>query len=153
MPHENQDSELVVQQDGPVVQVTMNRPQALNALSLEMIRILAAGLEQWQKDTGVKAVFIEGAGDKAFCAGGTATGPRPAAGSSWSSFFATFAIIWSSVANRPARLSGDGSEEDSIGAGGMGASPLAAPASSSPPGNGVNAAFEGAPSMSAAAIV
>ncbi len=70
MASENLDNELVVQQDGPVVQVTLNRPDALNALSFEMIRILAAGLGSWADDEGVKAVFVHGAGDKAFCAGG-----------------------------------------------------------------------------------
>ncbi|MCB9991314.1 MAG: enoyl-CoA hydratase/isomerase family protein [Rhodospirillales bacterium] len=70
MPFEPHDMELVVQQDGPVVQVTMNRPGALNALSLEMIRMFAAGLKSWEEDDSVKAVIITGAGDRAFCAGG-----------------------------------------------------------------------------------
>jgi len=64
------DAELLVQQDGPLVQAIMNRPAALNALSLEMIRMFAAGLERWRNDRTVKAIFISGAGGKAFCAGG-----------------------------------------------------------------------------------
>lgn len=70
MPDNERDAELVVQQEGCAVQVTMNRPSALNALSLEMIRLFTAGLERWESDENAKAVFIIGAGDKAFCAGG-----------------------------------------------------------------------------------
>ncbi len=67
---DNSDIELIVQQEGSVVQVTMNRPAVLNALSLEMIRILSAKLPQWEEDDSVKAVFIKGSEDRAFCAGG-----------------------------------------------------------------------------------
>ena len=67
---DHNDTELVVQQEGPVVQVTMNRPAALNALSLEMIRLFSACLTRCAADDSVKAVFIKGAGGRAFCAGG-----------------------------------------------------------------------------------
>jgi enoyl-CoA hydratase/carnithine racemase len=50
--------------------ITLNRPSALNALSLEMIERLRTLLSQHAADTDVNAVLISGAGDKAFCAGG-----------------------------------------------------------------------------------
>lgn len=54
--------------------VTLNRPRALNALSLPMIRALAAALLAWRDDPAVKAVAIRGMGKEgpfgAFCAGG-----------------------------------------------------------------------------------
>ncbi|MGF1592919.1 MAG: enoyl-CoA hydratase/isomerase family protein [Kiloniellaceae bacterium] len=50
--------------------ITLNRPRALNALTLEMIRAIAPQLVAWQEDSTVKAVVIRGAGDRAFCAGG-----------------------------------------------------------------------------------
>lgn len=50
--------------------VTLNRPKSLNALTLEMIRALAPQLDAWAKDSAIKAVAIQGAGDRAFCAGG-----------------------------------------------------------------------------------
>jgi enoyl-CoA hydratase/carnithine racemase len=50
--------------------ITLNRPSALNALSLEMIERLRTLLSQHAADTDVYAVLISGAGDKAFCAGG-----------------------------------------------------------------------------------
>lgn len=50
--------------------ITLNRPQALNALTHEMILALSEQLTVWEKDPDVKAVLIQGAGEKAFCAGG-----------------------------------------------------------------------------------
>lgn len=50
--------------------VTLNRPQALNALTLGMVRGLDAQLRAWVGDPAVHCVVIQGAGDRAFCAGG-----------------------------------------------------------------------------------
>lgn len=50
--------------------ITLNRPQALNALSHGMIVALYQQLATWAHDPDVKAVMIQGAGEKAFCAGG-----------------------------------------------------------------------------------
>jgi enoyl-CoA hydratase/carnithine racemase len=50
--------------------ITLNRPAALNALSLDMIVQLRLALEQFAADASVNAVLIKGAGEKAFCAGG-----------------------------------------------------------------------------------
>jgi enoyl-CoA hydratase/carnithine racemase len=50
--------------------ITLNRPAALNALSLEMIVQLRLSLDQFATDPNVNAVLIKGAGEKAFCAGG-----------------------------------------------------------------------------------
>lgn len=65
----NTDEILAVRQ-GSAVKVTLNRPAALNALSHHMIQRLAEGLAEWEKDPNVKVVIFEGAGGKAFCAGG-----------------------------------------------------------------------------------
>lgn len=50
--------------------LTLNRPAGLNALDLDMIRVLARQLAAWAEDDAVYAVVLRGAGDKAFCAGG-----------------------------------------------------------------------------------
>ncbi len=50
--------------------VTLNRPGALNALSLSMITGLRSMLQRFARDSDVRAVVLGGAGDKAFCAGG-----------------------------------------------------------------------------------
>jgi enoyl-CoA hydratase/carnithine racemase len=56
--------------DGKLGRVTLNVPATLNSLTLEMVDLLQAQLDQWRDDPRLAAVFIEGAGDKAFCAGG-----------------------------------------------------------------------------------
>jgi enoyl-CoA hydratase/carnithine racemase len=61
---------LVTSRDGRVGRILLNRPQALNALDLSMIRACAAMLETWREDPHIDAVVIAGAGDRAFCAGG-----------------------------------------------------------------------------------
>jgi enoyl-CoA hydratase/carnithine racemase len=53
-----------------VATVTLNRPAALNALTLGMLKGLASWLDAWEKDDGVRIVTLQGAGEKAFCAGG-----------------------------------------------------------------------------------
>src|SRR5262249_24408527 len=55
---------------GGVAYLTLTRPQALNALSLDMIRAITAALKGWENDAAVHAVVVAGAGGKAFCAGG-----------------------------------------------------------------------------------
>ncbi len=49
--------------------VELNRPRALNALNLNMVRAFSAKLDRWEKDQKVKGVIIKGTG-RAFCAGG-----------------------------------------------------------------------------------
>ena len=49
---------------------TLNAPQRLNALSLEMIDRLAPQLAAWAEDSEIVGVLLDGSGDKAFCAGG-----------------------------------------------------------------------------------
>jgi enoyl-CoA hydratase len=55
---------------GAIGRITLNRPAALNALDLAMITSMRAALEAWRDDPQVAAVVLEGAGDRAFCAGG-----------------------------------------------------------------------------------
>lgn len=50
--------------------ITLNRPRALNAITHGMVRSMWAQLNAWADDPAVRAVLIEGAGEKAFCAGG-----------------------------------------------------------------------------------
>jgi enoyl-CoA hydratase/carnithine racemase len=50
--------------------ITLDRPKALNSLSLDMVRALTAILLDWQRDTAVDAVVITSSSEKALCAGG-----------------------------------------------------------------------------------
>lgn len=50
--------------------ITLNKAASLNALNIEMVQLMTQCLHDWRHNSDVVAVFIEGAGDKAFCAGG-----------------------------------------------------------------------------------
>lgn len=62
--------EILFDRRGAVGFVTLNRPQALNALTLEMIQALDAHLADWDADDSIGCILVRGAGEKAFCAGG-----------------------------------------------------------------------------------
>src|SRR5260370_41537 len=64
------DSDLLVRSDGALRRITLNRPQALNAITLDMARAMTALLRQWESDPNVETVLFDGAGERAFCAGG-----------------------------------------------------------------------------------
>ncbi|MEC7594654.1 MAG: enoyl-CoA hydratase/isomerase family protein, partial [Pseudomonadota bacterium] len=49
---------------------TLNRPKALNALTHPMCLMMIEALENWRNDDDVKAIVVDGAGEKGFCAGG-----------------------------------------------------------------------------------
>ena len=70
---------VVARRQGRIGHVTLNRPQALNALDPAMIETLDATLDAWRADPEVHAVVIEGAGRRAFCAGGDVRALRDAA--------------------------------------------------------------------------
>jgi enoyl-CoA hydratase len=50
--------------------ITLDRPGALNALTLTMVREMRRALDAWEADPAVARVIVAGAGEKAFCAGG-----------------------------------------------------------------------------------
>jgi enoyl-CoA hydratase len=60
---------IVVERDGAVATVRLNRPQVLNALNLQMLEELAGAFAQLDGDEAVRAVIVTGAGPKAFAAG------------------------------------------------------------------------------------
>ncbi len=55
---------------GLLGKIILDKPKALNALSTDMIEAMQVALDDWAENDQVKAVWIEGAGEKAFCAGG-----------------------------------------------------------------------------------
>ena len=55
---------------GGLGHLTLNRPRAINALDLDMIRAMHLTLDRWERDTDVDVVLLDGAGERGFCAGG-----------------------------------------------------------------------------------
>jgi enoyl-CoA hydratase/carnithine racemase len=60
---------LVRELRGNVLVLRLNRPEARNALSPELLGLLGAALEEAESDTEIRCVVITGTGDRAFCAG------------------------------------------------------------------------------------
>ena len=56
--------------EGAVATVVLDRPDALNALTIQMMRKLAEAIDAATSDGDVRTIVITGAGEKAFCAGG-----------------------------------------------------------------------------------
>jgi enoyl-CoA hydratase len=63
-------SDVLIRVEGHAGRITLNRPQALNALTLEMVHDIDAALDGWAGDDRVEMLVIDGAGERAFCAGG-----------------------------------------------------------------------------------
>jgi enoyl-CoA hydratase len=64
------DAEALVERRGRAGVIVLNRPKALNALTLTMVRLIAAALDEWEGDRAVDRIVLRGAGERAFCAGG-----------------------------------------------------------------------------------
>ena len=62
--------EILLDREGGLATFTINRPRALNALTLDNYRRFAPALQAWAQDPSVHAVIVRGAGERAFCAGG-----------------------------------------------------------------------------------
>jgi enoyl-CoA hydratase len=62
-------STLLVDRDGHVVTLTVNRPEKLNALNEEVLRALGAAVAELDDDPSVRVAILTGAGDRAFVAG------------------------------------------------------------------------------------
>jgi 2-(1,2-epoxy-1,2-dihydrophenyl)acetyl-CoA isomerase len=60
---------ILTQQHGPILEIALNRPEAYNALNLDMMVMLSDALASAATDESVKGIMITGKG-KAFCAGG-----------------------------------------------------------------------------------
>jgi enoyl-CoA hydratase/carnithine racemase len=60
---------ILVERDGFVSIITINRPEKLNAVTPEMAGALVAAVTEFNTDDNVRCVILTGAGEKAFCAG------------------------------------------------------------------------------------
>lgn len=77
--------------------VTLNVADKLNALDLDMVQSMLKQLREWERDDAIACIWIQGAGDRAFCAGGDVaavreiarTAPRDARVAGVQAFFET----------------------------------------------------------------
>src|SRR5438067_8655738 len=63
-------TDILFERRGKLGLITLNRPRALNTLTLDMVRALDAQLRVWASDAAIATVAIKGEGVRAFCAGG-----------------------------------------------------------------------------------
>ncbi|XP_014809820.1 PREDICTED: 3-hydroxyisobutyryl-CoA hydrolase, mitochondrial isoform X2 [Calidris pugnax] len=68
--HTDSTAEVLLEKRGGAGIITLNRPKALNALNLSMIRQIYPQIKTWEKDPETFLIIIKGTGGKAFCAGG-----------------------------------------------------------------------------------
>lgn len=64
------EPEILFEAADGVGRIMLNRPKALNALTLDKVREMDPMLRRWAEDDSIHCVVVEGAGEKAFCAGG-----------------------------------------------------------------------------------
>ncbi len=63
-------SEVLIRVEGRVGRISLNRPQALHALTTRMCREMTEALIAWRDDAAVVLVMLDHAGERGFCAGG-----------------------------------------------------------------------------------
>ncbi|NXS51614.1 HIBCH protein, partial [Brachypteracias leptosomus] len=76
--HTDSTAEVLLEKRGGAGVITLNRPKALNALTLPMIRQIYPQLKTWEQDPETFLIIIKGTGGKAFCAGGDVVAIRDA---------------------------------------------------------------------------
>lgn len=62
--------EVIIRREGRAGRITLNRPKALNALTYPMVLAIHDALKRWEQDPEIAVVILDGAGDRALCAGG-----------------------------------------------------------------------------------
>jgi enoyl-CoA hydratase len=65
-----QEPDLIVRREGAAGVIRLNRPKAINAVTLEMFRDIDKALDRFEADPAVALVLLEGAGERGLCAGG-----------------------------------------------------------------------------------
>src|ERR1700736_135154 len=65
-----QEPDLIARREGAVGVIRLNRPKAINAVTLEMFRAVDRALDVFEVDPDVSVILLEGAGERGLCAGG-----------------------------------------------------------------------------------
>ncbi|GAC1427723.1 MAG: enoyl-CoA hydratase/isomerase family protein [Acidobacteriaceae bacterium] len=63
-------TDVLVGKQGACGRITLNRPGAINALTLDMVRQVYRALKAWADDPEIKFILLDGAGERGLCAGG-----------------------------------------------------------------------------------
>ena len=88
-------SDVLIDKRGPVLWLTINRPEQRNALTSDVLGALTGALRGAKDDPSLRAIVITGAGDRAFCAGGDL---KSAASKDGSAFHAPQGVVENALA-------------------------------------------------------
>jgi len=66
-------TQILVEKDGPIATITLNRPEKMNAYTRVMMKEMIEAFDDTDADDAIRAVIITGSGDRAFCAGADLT--------------------------------------------------------------------------------
>jgi len=66
-------TQILVEKDGPIATITLNRPEKMNAYTRVMMKEMIDAFDDTDADDTIRAVIITGSGDRAFCAGADLT--------------------------------------------------------------------------------
>src|ERR1700742_4260610 len=64
------EPDLIARREGSAGIIRLNRPKAINAVTLEMFRDIDKALDTFEADPAVAVIVLEGAGERGLCAGG-----------------------------------------------------------------------------------
>lgn len=64
------EGDLIARREGSCGVIRLNRPKAINAVTLEMFRDVDKALDQFEADPAIAVILLEGAGERGLCAGG-----------------------------------------------------------------------------------
>jgi len=64
------EPDLIARREGAAGVIRLNRPKAINAVTLEMFRDIEKALDEFEADPAVGLILLEGAGERGLCAGG-----------------------------------------------------------------------------------
>jgi enoyl-CoA hydratase len=64
------EGDLIARREGAVGVIRLNRPKAINAVTLEMFRDVDKALDAFEADPDIAVILLEGAGERGLCAGG-----------------------------------------------------------------------------------
>ena len=64
------EGDLIARREGAAGVIRLNRPKAINAVTLEMFRDIDKALDAFEADPAVAVILLEGAGERGLCAGG-----------------------------------------------------------------------------------
>ena len=69
-----EEGDLIVRREGAAGVIRLNRPKAINAMTLEMSEGIDAALDRFEADPEVAVIILEGSGERGLCAGGDIRG-------------------------------------------------------------------------------